>query len=78
MVMAGGLYQLTRRAGAADVRSQSGLDLDVLDHYNGTERSADTLSGGEAFLASLSLALGLSDEVPSSAGCIQMDTLFVD
>lgn len=78
MVMSGGQYELKRRAVAADARSQSGLDLDVLDHYNGTERSADTLSGGEAFLASLALALGLSDEVQASAGGIQMDTLFVD
>ena len=45
MVMSGGQYELKRRSVAADVRSQSGLDLDVLDHYNGTERSADTLSG---------------------------------
>ena len=78
MVMSGGQYELKRRAGAADARSQSGLDLDVWDHYNGTERRADTLSGGEAFLASLALALGLSDEVQSSAGGIHLDTLFVD
>lgn len=78
MVMSDGQYELKRRTTAADVRSQSGLDLDVIDHYNGSERSAETLSGGEAFLASLSLALGLSDEVQASAGGIRMDTLFVD
>ena len=77
-IMSDGQYELKRRATAADVRSQSGLDLDVADHYNGSERSAETLSGGEAFLASLSLALGLSDEVQASAGGIRMDTLFVD
>lgn len=78
MVMSDGQYELKRRTTAADVRSQSGLDLDVIDHHNGSERSAETLSGGEAFLASLSLALGLSDEVQASAGGIRMDTLFVD
>ncbi len=78
MVMSGGQYELKRRREAADVRSQSGLDLDVIDHYNGSERSANTLSGGEAFLASLALALGLSDEVQASAGGIRLDTLFVD
>lgn len=78
MVMSGGQYELKRRREAADVRSQSGLDLNVIDHYNGSERSANTLSGGEAFLASLALALGLSDEVQASAGGIRLDTLFVD
>ncbi len=78
MVMSGGQYELRRRAVAESMRSQSGLELDVIDHYNGTERSVKTLSGGESFKASLSLALGLSDEIQSSAGGIRLDTMFVD
>ena len=78
MVMSGGQYELRRRAEAADLRSQSGLELDVVDHYNGTERSVKTLSGGESFKASLSLALGLSDEIQASAGGVKLDTMFVD
>lgn len=78
MVMSGGQYELKRRETAENNRSQSGLELDVIDHYNGTERSVKTLSGGEAFKASLSLALGLSDEIQSSAGGIKLDTMFVD
>lgn len=78
MVMSGGQYELKRRKEAENNRSQSGLELNVIDHYNGTERSVKTLSGGESFKASLSLALGLSDEIQSSAGGIRLDTMFVD
>lgn len=78
MIMSGGQYELKRRKEAGNNRSQSGLELDVTDHYNGTERSVKTLSGGESFKASLSLALGLSDEIQSSAGGIRLDTMFVD
>ena len=75
--MSGGQYDLKRRTTAADKQSQSGLELNIVDHVNGTERSVNTLSGGESFLASLALALGLSDEVQMSTG-IRLDTLFVD
>ena len=78
MVMSGGQYELKRRVNAENNRSQAGLELDVIDHYNGSERSVKTLSGGESFKASLALALGLSDEIQSSAGGIRLDTMFVD
>ncbi|MBQ5812567.1 MAG: SMC family ATPase [Clostridia bacterium] len=76
--MTGGQYALRRRRESAQNRSQSGLELDVVDHYNGTTRSVNSLSGGEAFKASLSLALGLADEVQASAGGIRLDTMFID
>ena len=78
MVMSAGQYELKRSVRAENLKRQSGLELDVTDHYNGTERSVKTLSGGESFLASLSLALGLSDEIQSVSGGIALDTMFVD
>ena len=78
MVMSGGQYELKRRMEAENKTSKSGLELDVKDYYNGTTRSVKTLSGGESFKASLSLALGLSDEIQSMAGGIRLDTMFVD
>ncbi|WP_130871128.1 AAA family ATPase [Intestinimonas massiliensis (ex Afouda et al. 2020)] len=78
LVMSGGQYELKRCREAENNRSQSGLDLDVIDHYNGSERSVKSLSGGESFKASLSLALGLADEIQSAAGGIRLDTMFVD
>ena len=78
LTMSNGQYELLRRQNAYDFRSQSGLELDVIDHYNGSQRSVASMSGGESFMASLSLALGLSDEIQSSSGGIRLDTMFVD
>ena len=78
MQMSSGQYDLIRNQSSESLRSQSGLELNVLDHMNGTERSVKTLSGGESFLASLSLALGLSEEIMESAGGIRLDAMFVD
>lgn len=78
LAMSGAQYELKRMTQTENNRSQSGLELGVIDHYNGTERSVRTLSGGESFMASLCLALGLSDEVQSGAGGIRIDTMFVD
>lgn len=77
LTMTDNQYELKRREENKN-SGQVGLDLDVIDHYNGTVRSVSSLSGGESFKASLSLALGLSDEVQSSAGGIKIDTMFVD
>ncbi|MDR0696336.1 MAG: SMC family ATPase [Christensenellaceae bacterium] len=59
-------------------QGQSGLDLNVIDHYNGTERDVKTLSGGESFIATLALAIGLSDEIQKNSGGIKLDSMFVD
>ena len=77
-VMSGGQYELTRRRAVRNRSFQTGLDLNIIDHQSGTEREVDTLSGGEAFMASLSLALGLADEVQSTAGGVRIESLFVD
>lgn len=71
-------YTLERVRERTDRRIAGGLDLDVLDAYTGTRRSVATLSGGESFLASLALALGLADVVQAYAGGIHLDTIFVD
>ena len=63
MTMSSGQYEMKRRESADNKKDKSGLELNVIDHYNGSERSVKTLSGGETFQASLSLALGLSDEI---------------
>ncbi len=76
--MTAGQYDLVRRLDPSDFRSQAGLDIDVIDHYNGSVRPVNSLSGGESFKASLALALGLSDEIQSSSGGIKLDTMFVD
>ena len=77
-IMTNSRYELMRREDAADLRSQTGLEIDVMDHYTGRIRSVKSLSGGESFKASLSLALGLSDVIQSFAGGVEIDTLFID
>jgi len=78
MKMSGGKFELKRKEEGAKKNAQTGMELDVIDHYNGSERSVRSLSGGESFIASLSLALGLSEEIQESAGGVRLDTMFVD
>ncbi len=77
-VLAKGMFVLRRQPVASDNRSQTGLDLEVLDRNTGVWRSVNTLSGGESFLASLALALGLSDIVQAQSGEIRIDAMFID
>lgn len=77
-LMSKGRYQLVRKEDRAKGNKASGLELEVEDGNTGKSRSVATLSGGESFMAALSLALGLSDVVQSYAGGIKLDTLFID
>lgn len=77
-LMSKGRYQLFRKNDKAKGNKASGLELEVADAYTGKTRSVATLSGGESFLAALSLALGVSDVVQSYAGGIKLETLFID
>lgn len=79
MEMSGSRYELLRKRGErADARKTAGLDLEVYDANTGRARPAATLSGGETFLASLSLALGLADVVQEYAGGVHLDAMFID
>ncbi|MCL2399439.1 MAG: SMC family ATPase [Defluviitaleaceae bacterium] len=71
-------YTLHRKTDSDDARKRAGLELEVLDAHTGKARTANSLSGGESFMASLSLALGLSDIVQQASGCIRLDAMFID
>ncbi|MCL2362426.1 MAG: SMC family ATPase [Defluviitaleaceae bacterium] len=71
-------YTLHRKTDISDARRRTGLELTVMDAYTGRTRPANSLSGGESFMASLSLALGLSDIVQQTSGGIRLDTMFID
>lgn len=75
--MTDGQYELVRRTELGK-QGRQGLDIDVIDIHTGKQRSSATLSGGESFLASLALALGLSDELTSRSGGRAIETLFID
>ena len=76
--MSRGRYSLSRTGDVLDARRENGLNIEVTDSFTGVARPVKTLSGGEIFLASLSLALGLSDVVQAYAGGIHLNTILVD
>lgn len=77
-LMSRGQFTLRRAQSATDKRKNAGLDLEVEDSFSGSRRSTASLSGGEGFLASLSLALGLADVVQSRLGGVRLEAVFVD
>jgi DNA repair exonuclease SbcCD ATPase subunit len=77
-IMSGGKYELVHTVKGKQSNSVAGLEIEVLDVTTGKQRAANSLSGGESFQVSLSLALGLSDVVQSHAGGIGLDTVFID
>ncbi|MET0763372.1 MAG: AAA family ATPase [Blastococcus sp.] len=76
--MSGGRYTFLHSDAQGRNGARGGLGLDVLDEYTGVRRPTKTLSGGESFMASLALALGLADVVSAESGGVEIDTLFVD
>jgi exonuclease SbcC len=76
--MTNGRYELLRKTDRSKGNVQSGLELLVFDQYTGFERHVKTLSGGESFKASLSLALGLADVVQAHSGGVSLETMFID
>ncbi|MBQ8921318.1 MAG: SMC family ATPase [Oscillospiraceae bacterium] len=77
-ILTNDLYALRCQTEADSLRGQTGLDLEVFDSSTGLWRDVSTLSGGESFLASLALALGLSDTVQAQSGGIELDAMFID
>ena len=71
-------FQLVRKESSEKVSEKIGLELEVIDNYNGKQRDVKSLSGGESFKAALSLALGLSDVIQSYSGGVVIDTMFID
>lgn len=76
--MSNGQFMMIRSSSGNDLRQKQGLDIEIFDYNTGKKRPSSTLSGGESFLASLALALGLSDEISAENGSIKIDTLFID
>lgn len=76
--MSDGQFKMLRKKETSDKRKNNGLDIEILDYNTGKIRSEASLSGGESFIASLALALGLSDEISGENGGIKIDTLFID
>ncbi len=77
-ILSGGQYQLVHKVEAYRKNAKAGLDIEVLDRSTGIQRESASLSGGESFLVSMALALGLSDVVQSHAGGQALDALFID
>jgi len=77
-IMSQNRYSFLRKTDSDDGRKRMGLEIEVLDAYTGKARSSGSLSGGESFMASLSLALGLSDVVQQNAGGVHLDAMFID
>ncbi len=77
-IMSGGKFELIHRTDGNARNKTAGLDIDILDIATGKQRKAGSISGGEGFQVSMSLALGLSDVVLNHAGTISMESMFID